>query len=254
MQAAVGRFWPRPWMRADVLDSPAGRVIVLGVTGGLSAVAIVWTISLIGIIAGHGGFGVDFQQYMAHTDRWLETGQFYLPRQLAGPTTVMDGDPLYPPVILWLLTPFAVIPPIAALWWAFPIGLTLAVIAGWRPAPWTWPLFGFILLWPRTEALVLYGNPGMWVVAIVAAATRWHWPGPWVLIKPSLAPFALIGVRHRGWWVALGVFLLACLPFGALWADYRTVLANSGAPLTYSLLDLPITLAPVVAYVGRTRS
>jgi hypothetical protein len=238
-------------MRDDILGSPAGRVIVLGTTGAIGLVAVIWTITLIRVVAGNGGFGVDFLQYMDHTARWLETGQFYLPRQLAGPTTVMDGDPLYPPVVLWLLVPFQYLP--ALLWWVVPIGLTMAIIVGYRPAPWTWPLFAFIALWPRTEALVLYGNPGMWSVAVIAAATKWHWPGPLVLFKPSLAPFAVIGIRHRGWWVTLGVFILLCLPFGALWIDYVTVLRNSSVPLSYSLLDAPLALAPVIAYLGRTR-
>lgn len=238
-------------MRDDILGSAAGRVLVLGTTGAIGLVALVWTTTLIGVVAGHGGFGVDFLQYMDHTARWIETGQFYLPRQLAGPTAVMDGDPLYPPVVLWLLVPFKFLP--APLWWVLPIGLTLAIVFGYRPAPWTWPLFAFIALWPRTEALILYGNPGMWAVAVISAATKWHWPGPLVLIKPSLAPFAFIGIRHRAWWLTLAILLIACLPFRALWSQYLTVLQNSHVPLSYSLLDVPLALAPVIAYIGRTR-
>lgn len=238
-------------MRDDILGTRPGRLLVLATTGAVGFVAIAWSVLLIRIVVTNGGLGVDFQQYLAHTERWLATGEFYLPRQLAGTTTVMDGDPLYPPVILWLLVPFTVLP--AVLWWLLPIGLTLAVIIGYRPAPWTWPLFAFIILWPRTEALILYGNPGMWSVAIIAAATRWHWPGPLVLFKPSLAPFALIGIRHRGWWITLAVFVLLCLPFGMLWIEYVTVLRNSSVPLSYSLLDVPLAMAPVIAYAGRTR-
>jgi hypothetical protein len=39
-----------------------------------------------------------------------------------------------------------------------------------------------------------------------------------------------------------------------LWLDYVTVLRNSQVPLTYSLLDLPLTLAPVIAFLGRRRN
>jgi hypothetical protein len=238
-------------MRDDMLASPPGRVLVLTVTGAVGLAAIVLSTLLVQTVATTGGFAVDYHQYIDHTTRWLETGEFYLPRQLEGRTTVIGGDPLYPPVVLWLLVPFTVLP--AVLWWAIPIAITAVVIVGYRPAPWTWPLFAFIALWPRTEALVLYGNPGMWSVAAIAAATRWHWPGPLILFKPSLAPFALIGIRHRRWWATLVVFILASVPFGALWIDYATTLRNSGVPLAYSLLDVPLALAPVVAYVGRTK-
>ena len=236
-------------MRANILDSAPGRVLVLGSTGALLVVAIAWTLTLVTVVGGHQGFGVDFRQYLDHTSRWQASGQFYLPHQLAGPTTIVDGDPLYPPVILWLLVPFTILP--AILWWAIPVAVIVGVVAYLRPAPWTWPMLGFIALWPRTPALILYGNPGMWAVAAIAAAVVWRWPGPLVLFKPSLLPFALIGFGLRGWFLTLGVFALLCLPFGALWLDYATVLRNSGVPLSYSLLDVPLALAPLIAGVGR---
>jgi hypothetical protein len=240
-------------MRADILGSPFGRILVLGTTGALLVVAMAWTVTLVTIVVGHDGLGVDFRQYLDHTARWQGTGQFYLPRQLSGPTTVMDGDPLYPPVLLWLLVPFTFLP--AILWWIVPLAVIVGVLVYLRPAPWTWPLLGFIAMWPRTPALILYGNPGMWVVAAIAAAVLWRWPGPLVLFKPSLFPFALIGFGSRGWFLTLGVFALLCLPFGSLWLDYATTLRNSAVPLSYSLLDVPLALAPVIAGVGRrTRS
>jgi hypothetical protein len=151
---------------------------------------------------------------------------------------------------LWLLVPFTVLP--AILWWA-PVVVVVGVLIYLRPAPWTWPLLGFVAMWPRTPALVLYGNPGMWVVAAIAGAVVWRWPGPLVLIKPSLLPFALIGFGSRGWFLTLAGFGILCLPFGALWFDYVTVLRNSSVPLSYSLLDVPLALAPVIAGIGRTR-
>ena len=166
-------------MRADILDTAFGRVLVLASTGALIVVAISWTVSLTAIVNSHDGFGVDFHQYLDHTSRWLESGQFYLPHQLAGPTAIADGDPLYPPAILWLLVPFTVLP--AILWWA-PVVVVVGVLIYLRPAPWTWPLLGFVAMWPRTPALVLYGNPGMWVVAAIAGAVVWRWPGPLVPI------------------------------------------------------------------------
>ena len=245
-------LWPRPWARRTILDSAPGRILVLSTTGALIVVAAAWTVTLANVVIGHGGLGVDFRQYLDHTERWLHTGQFYLPRQLSGATTVMDGDPLYPPIVLWLLVPFTMLP--AVLWWAIPLTIIVGVLIALRPAPWTWPMLGFIALWPRTPALILYGNPGIWMVAAIAGGVLWRWPGPLVLIKPSLLPFALVGIGSRGWSRTLVLVLIACIPFGALWVDYVAVLRNSNVPLSYSLLDVPLALAPVVAGLGRRRS
>ena len=63
---------------------------------------------------------------LPHVTRWLDTGQLYLPRQLAGPTVVMDGDPLYPPTILLLLLPFRVIP--EPVWWLVPVAIMTGLV------------------------------------------------------------------------------------------------------------------------------
>jgi hypothetical protein len=215
----------------------------------LAVAAFIW-IELFQIVDAHRyGFAVDFNAYRDHTARWLSGGQFYLAHQLAGPTIVQDGDPLYPPLALYLLVPFQVLPPI--LWWAIPISVIVGAIAWLRPRRWTWPLLALILVWPRTSALIYYGNPGMWADAAIAAGVVAGWPSALVLFKPSLAFFAPIGIRHRGWWITLGILVIASLPFGALWIDYARVLQNSSVPLTYSFLDLPLALAPVVAWLGR---
>jgi hypothetical protein len=91
----------------------------------------------------------------------------------------------------------------------------------------------------------------MWVDAAIAAGLLWAWPSALVLLKPSLGPFALLGVRHRSWWVAVGVVVLLSIPFGELWLDYLSVLRNSGVPITYSVLDLPLAVAPIIAWLGR---
>jgi hypothetical protein len=227
-----------------------GRLFILLVTGSLLALATIWTIQLWGIISSHpSGPGVDLHQYQGHVDRWLATGQFYLPRQLAGPTAVMDGDPLYPPIALYLLLPFRWLPEI--LWWAPPLAILGYALLRFRPRMWTWPLLAAIVAYPRTEAMIFYGNPGMWIDAAIAAGLLWAWPAAFVLIKPSLGPFALIGIRHRSWWIAVGLIVLAAIPFGSLWVDYLTVLQNSRVPLTYSVLDLPLALGPVIAWLGR---
>jgi hypothetical protein len=77
---------------------------------------------------------------------------------------------------------------------------------------------------------------------------------PFVLIKPSLAPFALFGVNRRSWWLGLGLLILLSLPFGALWADWvASVLNSRGGGVLYSALEIPMLLLPLIAWLGRTR-
>jgi hypothetical protein len=71
------------------------------------------------------------------------------------------------------------------------------------------------------------------------------------LLKPSLAPFALAGIKSRAWWVGLVVLGLASLPFLAdtlLWP--RVVLDASGGGILYSLSNVPLMLIPGVAWLG----
>jgi hypothetical protein len=242
----------RPWAAPDILTNRPYRLLILTTTGVLLALALMSGILLFQIVYGNRvGIGVDFHQYLDHVARWQSTGQLYLPRQLAGPTTVMDGDPLYPPTILWLLLPFTVLP--EPIWWLIPTAIIAVALVRLRPAPWTWPLLAIIALWPRTPALFFYGNPGMWMVAFICLALWRSWAGPLILLKPSLAPFALLGFGRRSWFIALAIVVAASIPFGRLWLDYVTVLQNSDVPLTYSLLDLPLALAPVIAFLGRRR-
>ena len=50
------------------------------------------------------------------------------------------------------------------------------------------------------------------------------------------------------------VFVVACLPFGGLWADWLASLANSrGGGLLYSSLEIPMLLLPLAAWLGRTQ-
>ena len=233
------------------LDDPLTRRVILALTGIIGVLAVVDAVALAQIVASHpGGLGVDFNQYLGHLDRWIATGQLYLPHQLAGPTLVEAGDPLYPPLVLYLLAPFRVLPAVA--WWIVPLAVVGYVLVRLRPVPWVWPILALIALWPRTPALILYGNPGMWSVAAVAGGVMWSWPAPLVLFKPSLAPFALVGIGTRGWLVTLLVVIVACLPFAGLWLDYLTVLRNSAISLDYSLLDAPIMFVPIVAWLGRS--
>ena len=205
--------------------------------------------------------GVDFQLYRQATVRWLGGGPFYEPYQLAGPHEIRAGDILYPPVALWLFAPFAVsIPGIEQLlvvaWWAIPLVITAWVVWRLAPRPLVWPLLALCASNPTTILKTWTGNPVIWSMAAMALAVvgSSRFAAPFVLIKPSLAPFALFGIQHRSWWIGAAVLVALSLPFLGLWSDWLRTLANSrgGGPL-YSSLEAPMLLLPIVAWLGRRR-
>jgi len=201
--------------------------------------------------------GVDYVLYRDVAARWLAAGPYFEPRQLAGPYEIVAGDVLYPPFGLVLFVPFAVLPAAvaAALWWGLPLGATAAAIVRLRPRPEAWPLIALCIAWPTTLLKTWTGNPVIWCVAALALATLWRWPAVFVLLKPSLAPFALFGANRRSWWVAAGGLIALSVPFGSLWGDWLASVLNSrGGGLLYSALEVPMLLIPLVAWVARTRS
>ena len=167
-------------------------------------------------------FGVDFRLYQDATARWLAAGPFYEPYQLAGPYPISAGDILYPPVALWLFVPFAVDGgPVldaiqAIIWWALPLGVVAAAVAALRPRPLAWPLIAFCLVNPTTLLKIWTGNPVIWSMAAMALAVvgTSRFAAPFVLLKPSLAPFALFGIRRRSWWLGAAVFAPCACPSG----------------------------------------
>lgn len=198
--------------------------------------------------------GVDYRIYMEATRSWLSGGSFYLPLQLAGPYPLLLGDILYPPSALILFTPFTILP--AVLWWAIPIGATAWIVWSWRPSPLAWAAIVLCLTVPSTWWRIEAGNPVLWIVAALALATRYRWPAVAVLIKPSLLPFALFGIRSRSWWLALAIAGLISLPLLPMWMDYIRVLLNARgeqASLLYSVGDIPLLTIPLVAWLGRRR-
>lgn len=206
------------------------------------------------LVAGTGKLGEDFAFYRGVGERWLATGELYQPRQLEGPyDNVVNFDVLYPPLALALFVPFAVLPGI--LWWAIPLGILSVHLLLHRPRPWTWPILALVVLWPRTIGGVLFGNTDMWVAAFVAAGTVLGWPAVGILIKPSFVPLLAVGARHRSFWFALAATVLLSALGLELWSDYVSAIENvRELPLTYSLANLPLTLAPIVVWLGRSRS
>lgn len=193
------------------------------------------------------GYGaIDLTMYLEATQRWLAGGSYFEPYQLAGPYPIRMGDVLYPPNALLLFLPFTVLP--AILWWVIPLGITAGVLWRLRPAPVAWPFMALCVFWPPFVARIVAGNPVMWVMAAVALGFVVRWAFVGVLLKPSLFPFALLGVRSRSWWVALAIGGIVSLAFGTLWFDWVTALTNSeGGGLLYSLQDIPILLLPIIA-------
>lgn len=193
----------------------------------------------------HGG--ADYRIYIDAAQRWIDGGPFYEPYQLAGPYQISHGDVLYPPVALWLFVPFTILP--AVLWWLIPIGITAFVVWRLHPRFVAWPLLALCIAWPPTVIKFVSGNPVMWVMAAMAFGCLLRWPSVFVLIKPSLFPFAFFGATRRSWWLALGAFAVLCVPFGAMWLDWvNALLDQRGAGLDYSLQEVQLLLLPLIAW------
>lgn len=194
----------------------------------------------------------DLLIYRDATTRLLAGDAWYLARQMEGPYQILHGDVLYPPVTAWFFLPWLILP--AWMFVTVPLGIVCWFVALARPAAWTWPVITLCLAYPVTLVYLLFANPSIWIGAFVALGLRYAWPGVLVLLKPSLAPFALIGIRSRGWWIGLAVLGLASLPFLGPTLDYpRVVLDSRGGGLLYSAISVPILLVPIVAWVGRKR-
>jgi uncharacterized membrane protein len=135
------------------------------------------------------------------------------------------------------------------VWWIVPFAIVAYALVRWRPAPWTWPLLALCVAWPETLTGVLVGGTSMWIIALVAAGLLWHWPAALILLKPSVAPLALVGARDRRWWAVAFVIGIVSLP-GLV--EYLTVVGNAETDLAYSLGAFPGMLLPAIAWAGRT--
>lgn len=223
------------------------------IAAALAALALVEAVILLQIIAAPGSwsFGMDYEYYRRVGERWLEDGTYYLPRQLAGPYEIrLMEDVLYPPPALLLFVPLSVMP--AAAWWIAPLATVGFALRAWRPRVIAWPIIVALLMWPRAMGAIAYGNTDMWIAAAIAAALLWGWAGPLLVLKPVFAPFALIGIRRRGWWIAAGLLVLASIPMLPLWRDYAIAMADLEAGLDYGVGSLPLLLIPVVAWHWRS--
>ena len=194
--------------------------------------------------------GYDFSIYVDRTQSWLNGDGFYRPRQLTGPYTIEGGDALYPPPSILLFLPWALGAP-AILWWALPLAIAAASLWRIRPPALAWLLLLAVLtLYPRTMVAIVLGNPSMWALSAILAGAAFGWPAVGALVKPALAPFALIGASRRSWWTALAIVAGLALAFGPMWSDYVRVLqdARNTDGLDYLVGEIPI--GAVLAVVG----
>ena len=190
--------------------------------------------------------GADFNIYMDATRSWASSGDWYLARQLHGPYRIEYGDVLYPPLLLYLTIPFIVVP--EPVWWLVPLGAVMWSLRRLGPLPWALPLMMICLVVPLTTEQFIKGNPVMWVMAIEAVCLARGWPTVLVLLKPSLVPFAFLGVRRWAWWLLLVGVGIACIPvLGPALAYPQVILDSRGGGLLYSIRDVPLLLIPILA-------
>ena len=233
--------------RARAKAAPMGSLLILLL---LVFAAVEAAMTLVPAIGRPIQFGGDLEIYLGATRRFLEGGSFYPPDQLTHPYQLATGVVLYPPTTIPLLAAFTVLP--AILWWAIPISITAYVVARCKPSILGWALIAVCLAFPDTIALLVYGNPAMWAMAVLALATRQPWVSAFILLKPSLLPLAVIGIRDRRWWAVVAVPAIASLTLLPVWGDYLTVLLNlRGSDILYSVGDIPMVLIPAVAWAAR---
>ena len=229
------------------------RIACLVVAGAFAVLAL-YNLSILvpRMLSQPGSLGVDFHQVLDQSRRWLSGGNYYLDRQLHGPYPWLGGESLYPPPMALLVAPFVVLPDLA--WWIIPLGLIGYSLVRSAPPAWAWPIIAAAIWYPRSLEIVLYGNPSMWAAGAVAAGTIWGWPALLVLLKPTLAPLALVGATRRSWWVGLAVLGAISLALLPMWADYAKVVSGAlqawDQSLGYSLRDLPLVLVPLVAWLA----
>jgi hypothetical protein len=154
-------------------------------------------------------------------------------------------------MMVLVIAPMSALP--AFLWWLVPLGAITAVVARHRPSMVGCLGIALCLAWPETSLAIVRGNPVIWVAAFVALGTIWKGAAVLSLLKPWLAPIALVGVRSRSWWAWLAVYAAVALVMLPLWLDYLALLRNgAGRSLEPSLVHVPILLIPVIAWWTRS--
>ena len=250
-------------MRALARERPVDRERVVTIAAAVASVillgAILAEIVEIATNLDRLAFPLDGDRvlYAAAARSWLDGHGFYHAYQLAGPYDIVSGDILYPPPMLLVFAPLAALPdPLGGfLYYAIPLGITIAAVVWLRPAPVGWPAILFCLWWPTTVVVIAGGNPGIWLMAFMALGCVWRPLSVLVFLKPTLAPFAFFGANRRSWWIALGVLALVSLAFLPLWPDFirASLNARGGGGVFYSIGQAPMLLLPLAAWATSMR-
>ncbi len=236
--------------RLDQIDwftKGPGRLVLVAATLLFGAFAL-W---LLYLTVTANGWGFDERIYYDRTTDFLAGRGFYLPRQLAGPYIVENGDSLYPPPLLLLLVPFHFLP--APLWYIVPLGITAAVTVYHRPALWGWALIAAIPVWNHYLRFEIdKGNPGIWALAFLSLGTVRPFFSPFVAFKAGLVPFALWGIWRREWWLGAAVALAINLAFLPLWFDFAHAMldAQRDGALDYMVGEWPMMCIPIIAAIS----
>lgn len=210
------------------------------------------------------GLAGDFDLYVAIGHRILAGGPLYTDAQLAGPHVTLVGDAMYPPSTMPLILAFAIMPDLPArlLWYAIPIVVTLWCT--WRLRPTGWPAVAALCLFaaPSSVVSIYLGNPVIWATMAVALGTLYRWPAVFVLLKPSYVLFAIPGLialprmSSRLGWAVVGAFALGSAVVLPVTIDWFRVMLNARGDYSgvgYALANLPLLVAPWVAWYGRSR-
>jgi hypothetical protein len=192
----------------------------------------------------------DFELYRDATQRWLAGGGFYHAYQVGGPYQVWAMDPMpimYPPPFILFMLPFTVLP--LQLWTAIPVVGTAMIVTSHRPSRVGWLIVAGLAAYPGTYFMLSTANPALWIVFFCALATRWPFFGPFVLLKPTLAPWSLVGIWSRWWWIGLAALAFVSLAFLPMWRDYVVVVLNAREEhgLLYGVWNNVTIAIPVVA-------
>jgi hypothetical protein len=203
---------------------------------------------------GWGNWGMDFRVCQNAALSWFNGAPLYPAYELAGPYDVTAfGLILYPPITTALFLPTLLLP--AVCWWLIPAAILATVTYRLRPS-WGWSMaMAYCLAYPNSAGIVMGGNPDMWLAAALALAVYWRPAAAFVLLKPSLAIFAFVGLRSRGWWAVVAIFAVVSLALLPQTLDWLTVVRNGQggrSGLIYSLYDAPFLAVPLLAWAGST--
>jgi hypothetical protein len=195
----------------------------------------------------------DYSLYMEATRSWLHGGPFYRPEQIAGPYDLTWGQILYPPVLLVLFVPSLVLPVLT--WLVVPLAVTTIAMVAHRPSPVAWAcVLGLIAMDPLQLLIYPAGNPTIWLVMAMALATHRPWVSAFILVKPSLTPFGLAGIRDRRWWAVVTGLAVVSLALWSLTLEWISAMRNlQDAGLFYALVNVQVMIIPIVAWLGRSR-